>query len=53
MDGRNLCFWFHDELPFRYRFLPSSESNTRLTPYNHHVVGANWSVDEYQNWFGM
>jgi len=41
--------WVQDEHPFEWfrQTLPA-----RVAPYRHHVLGANWSVDEKQTWFG-
>lgn len=41
--------WVDDEHPAEWFFhrLPA-----RLKPFNHHVIGANWSVDKKQAWRG-
>jgi predicted amidohydrolase len=40
VDGSHPADWFWHRLP------------ERTAPFNHYIIGANWSVDEPQPWFG-
>jgi predicted amidohydrolase len=40
VDETHPAEWFWHRLP------------KRVAPFNHYVVGANWSVDQKENWFG-
>jgi predicted amidohydrolase len=40
VDTNHPADWFWHRLP------------ERVAPFNHYLVGANWSVDNRQNWFG-
>jgi predicted amidohydrolase len=40
VDGEHPAEWFFHRLP------------ERVKPFRHHVIGANWSVDEHQKWRG-
>jgi predicted amidohydrolase len=41
--------WVDDEHPAEWMFHRLPE---RVKPFKHHLVGANWSVDQKQNWRG-
>jgi predicted amidohydrolase len=40
VDENHPADWFWHRLP------------KRIAPFNHYVIGANWSVDERQDWYG-
>ena len=40
VDNNHPADWFWHKLP------------QRVAPFKHYVIGANWSVDREQNWFG-
>jgi predicted amidohydrolase len=40
VDGSHPADWFWHRLP------------ERAAPFNHYIIGANWSVEEPQQWFG-